>query len=39
MNRLGAFGALLGASLVGIDKSNQQGHDFIKMMRNYFNKR
>ncbi len=35
---LGAFGALLGASLVGIDKSNQQGHDFIKMMRNYFNK-
>ncbi len=32
---LGALGAVLGASLVGIDKSKQDGHDFVGMCRNY----
>ena len=35
---LGALGAVLGATLVGIDKSNQDGHNYVKMLRNYFNK-
>lgn len=35
---LGALGAVLGASLVGIDKSRQDGHNYVKMLRNYFNR-
>jgi len=35
---LGALGAVLGASLVGIDKSNQDGHNYVGMLRNYFNR-
>lgn len=35
---IGAFGALIGGSLMGIDKSNQHGRDFPAMMRNYFNR-
>ncbi|MBN8682860.1 MAG: hypothetical protein J0L99_09405 [Chitinophagales bacterium] len=35
---LGAFGALIGASLVGIDKSNQHGRNYATMMRNYINR-
>jgi hypothetical protein len=35
---LGAFGSLLGSTLVGIDKSNQDGRNFVKMSRNYFNR-
>ncbi|MBC7775678.1 MAG: hypothetical protein H7246_09590, partial [Phycisphaerae bacterium] len=35
---LGALGAVLGASLVGIDKSKQDGHDYVGMLRNYFNR-
>ncbi len=35
---LGALGAVLGASLVGIDKSRQDGHDFAGMLKNYFNR-
>lgn len=35
---LGALGAVLGATLVGIDKSKQNGHDYVKMLRNYFNR-
>ena len=35
---LGAFGSLLGSTLVGIDKSNQNGRNFVKMSRNYFNR-
>ena len=35
---LGAQGAILGATLVGIDKSNQGGHNYVGMLRNYFNK-
>ncbi len=31
--------ALVGASLVGIDKSNQGGYDWVKMSREFFNKR
>ena len=34
---LNSLGSLLGASLVGIDKSNQHGYDFVKMVQNYFN--
>ena len=35
---LTTVGAVLGASLVGIDKSNQHGVDYVNMLRNYFNK-
>ena len=35
---LGAQGAVLGATLVGIDKSKQNGHNYVGMLRNYFNK-
>lgn len=35
---LGALGAVLGATLVGIDKSNQGGRNYVRMLRNYFNK-
>ena len=34
---LGALGAVLGATLVGIDKSHQDGRDYVGMLRNYFN--
>jgi len=35
---LGALGAVLGASLAGIDKSKQEGHNYVRMLRNYFNR-
>lgn len=35
---LGVLGSLLGASLIGIDKTNQNGMNFVKMAQNYFNK-
>ena len=35
---LGALGAVLGATLVGIDKSKQGGHNYVRMLRNYFNR-
>jgi hypothetical protein len=35
---LGALGAVLGATLSGIDKSKQDGHDYVAMLRNYFNR-
>lgn len=35
---LGALGAVLGATLIGIDKSNQGGRNYVRMLRNYFNK-
>lgn len=35
---LGAIGAVLGATLVGIDKRKQDGHDYVAMLRNYFNR-
>lgn len=31
--------ALIGASLVGIDKSNQNGYNWVRMSREFFNKR
>lgn len=31
--------ALIGASLVGIDKSNQNGYNWVRMSREYFNNR
>lgn len=34
---LATIGAVLGASLVGIDKSDQQGVNYVNMLRNYFN--
>jgi hypothetical protein len=33
-----AIGAVLGASLVGIDKSNQDGQNYAHQLLNYFNK-
>lgn len=35
---LATMGSVLGASLVGIDKSNQNGKDYVNMLRNYFNR-
>lgn len=32
-----SMGALLGAGLVDIDKTNQNGHNYVKMIQNYFN--
>lgn len=34
---IGSLGALLSAGLVGIDKTNQHGHNYVKMVQNYFN--
>ena len=35
---LATMGAVLGATLVGIDKSNQQNLNYVGMLKNYFNK-
>ncbi|MHA4809423.1 hypothetical protein ACX0G9_15025 [Flavitalea flava] len=35
---LASMGAVLGATLVGIDKSNQKGLNYVGMLKNYFNK-
>lgn len=35
---LATMGAVLGASLVDIDKSKQQGFNYVGMLKNYFNK-
>ncbi|MCC6461761.1 MAG: hypothetical protein IT260_14900 [Saprospiraceae bacterium] len=35
---LGALGSVLGATLVGIDKSKQDGRNYVRMLRNYFSK-
>lgn len=35
---LGALGAVLGATLVGIDKSRQDKQNYVRMLRNYFNR-
>ena len=35
---LNAMGAVLGATLVGIDKSNQDGMNYVGMLKNYFNR-
>lgn len=35
---LATMGATLGASLVGIDKINQKGLNYVGMLKNYFNK-
>lgn len=35
---LANMGAVLGATLVGIDKSQQNGTNYVKMLKNYFNK-
>ncbi len=34
---LASIGSVLGASLVGIDKSDQQGINYVSMLKNYFN--
>lgn len=34
---LNSLAALLGAGLIGIDKTNQDGHNYVKMVQNYFN--
>lgn len=35
---LATMGATLGATLVGIDKANSQGRNYVGMLKNYFNK-
>lgn len=35
---LNSMGALMGAGLVGIDKTNQDGMNYVKMIQNYFNR-
>lgn len=35
---LGVMGAVMSATLVGIDKSNQQNLNYVGMLKNYFNK-
>jgi len=34
---LANMGSTLGASLVGIDKTNDRGHNYVAMLKNYFN--
>ncbi len=34
---LTSFSAILGAGLMGIDKTNQNGYNYVKMIQNYFN--
>jgi hypothetical protein len=34
---LNSLAALLGAGLVGVDKTNQDGYNYVKMIQNYFN--
>lgn len=34
---LNSLAALLGAGLIGIDKTNQNGYNYVKMVQNYFN--
>jgi len=34
---INSMGALLGAGLVGIDKTNQNGFNYVEMVQNYFN--
>lgn len=34
---LNSLSAILGAGLVGIDKTNQNGYNYVKMVQNYFN--
>jgi hypothetical protein len=34
---LNSMGAVLGAGLVGIDKTNQNGYNYVQMLQNYFN--
>lgn len=35
---LNSMGAIMGAGLVGIDKTNQDGLNYVKMIQNYFNR-
>jgi len=35
---LATMGAVLGASLVGINKADQHGTDYVSMLKNYFNR-
>lgn len=35
---IGALGSIISATLVGIDKSNQNGNNYPLMVKNYFNK-
>lgn len=35
---LASIGSVMGASLVGIDKSNQKGKNYVGMLKNYYNK-
>lgn len=35
---IGALGSIIGATLVGIDKSDQDGNNYVAMVKNYFNK-
>jgi hypothetical protein len=34
---LNSLGSILGGTLVGVDKSDQDGYNYVKMVQNYFN--
>lgn len=34
---IGAIGSIISATLVGIDKSKQDGYNYVEMLKNYFN--
>lgn len=34
---INSLSAILGAGLIGIDKTNQDGYNYVKMVQNYFN--
>lgn len=34
---LNSLAALIGGTLVGVDKTSQNGHNYVKMVQNYFN--
>lgn len=34
---LNSMSAILGAGLIGIDKTSQNGHNYVRMIQNYFN--
>lgn len=35
---IGALGSIIGATLVGVDKANQNGMNYVEMTKNFFNK-
>ena len=36
--QIGLTGSIIGATLVGVDKANQNGMNYVEMTKNFFNK-